>query len=68
MDIMELGAIGELIGGFAVIASLVFVGFQVRQTNQLARNAAIQAGRIASIEATRLVSSATTEIPPQIWA
>ena len=30
MDIMELGAIGELIGGVAVIASLVFVGLQVR--------------------------------------
>ena len=32
MDITELGAIGELVGGFAVIASLVYVGLQVRQS------------------------------------
>ena len=31
MDIMELGAIGELVGGAAVVASLVYVGLQVRQ-------------------------------------
>ena len=30
MDIMELGAIGELVGGMAVVASLIFVGFQIR--------------------------------------
>ena len=30
MNIMELGAIGELVGGVAVIASLVYVGLQVR--------------------------------------
>ena len=32
MDIMELGAIGELVGGVAVIASLLYVGLQVRQS------------------------------------
>ncbi len=31
MDIMELGAIGELVGGVAVTVSLVFVGLQVRR-------------------------------------
>ena len=36
MDIMELGAIGELVGGVAVIAALIFVGLQVRQGNYLA--------------------------------
>ncbi len=30
MDIMELGAIGELVGGAAVVASLIFVGLQIR--------------------------------------
>jgi len=39
MDIIELGAIGELVGGVAVIASLVFVGLQVRQGNSLAVSA-----------------------------
>ncbi len=32
MDIMELGAIGELVGGVAVIGSLLYVGLQVRQS------------------------------------
>ena len=30
MDIMELGAIGELVGGIAVVGSLIFVGLQIR--------------------------------------
>ncbi len=40
MDIMELGAIGELVGGVAVIGSLIYVGLQVRQGNRLARERA----------------------------
>ena len=40
MTIMELGAIGELVGGVAVIASLIFVGLQVRQNTH-----AISSGR-----------------------
>ena len=34
---MELGAIGELVGGVAVIASLIYVGLQVRQSNRQAQ-------------------------------
>ena len=37
MDIMELGAIGELVGGVAVIGSLIYVGLQVRQSNTQSR-------------------------------
>ena len=37
MDIMELGAIGELVGGVAVIASLLYVGLQVQQSNRIAK-------------------------------
>ena len=33
MNIMELGAIGELVGGLAVIGSLIYVGLQVRQNS-----------------------------------
>ena len=40
MDIMELGAIGELVGALAVVASLLYVGTQVRQSNRQARDAA----------------------------
>ncbi len=45
MDIMELGAIGELVGGVAVIGSLIYVGLQVRHSNQIATNAAAQTFR-----------------------
>lgn len=34
MNIMELGAIGELVGGVAVIASLLYVGHQVRHNTR----------------------------------
>ncbi len=34
MDIMELGAIGELVGGVAVIGSLIYVGLQVRRNTK----------------------------------
>jgi len=31
MSIMELGALGEFVGAFAVVFSLLYVAFQVRQ-------------------------------------
>ena len=37
MNIMELGAIGELVGGVAVIASLLFVGLQIRANTRTVR-------------------------------
>ena len=42
MDIMELGAIGELVGGVAVIGSLIYVGLQVRQSNEVAKSESIR--------------------------
>ncbi len=39
MDIMELGAIGELVGGVAEIGSLLYVGLQVRQNTAATRAA-----------------------------
>ena len=42
MDIMELGAIGEFVGGIVVIGSLIFVGLQVRQSNRLAQAEAVR--------------------------
>ena len=39
MTITELGAIGELVGGVAVVATLIYLAVQVRQnTRQLGRN------------------------------
>lgn len=34
MDIMELGAIGELVGGAAVLVTLIYLARQVRQGNK----------------------------------
>ena len=41
MNILELGAIGELVGGVAVIASLIYVGLQVRQNTRVMRGQAM---------------------------
>ena len=35
MDIMELGAIGEMVGGVAVLATLIYLVVQVRQNTHL---------------------------------
>ena len=53
MNVMELGAIGELVGGVAVIASLIYVGLQVRQSNRLAQSTAVRSGRAAVVEMMR---------------
>ena len=37
MDIMELGAIGELVGGAAVLVTLIYLAIQVRQGNFVER-------------------------------
>ena len=44
MDIIELGAIGELVGGVAVIGTLLFVGFQVRQNTRSIKAARFDRG------------------------
>ena len=47
MDIMELGAIGELVGGVAVIGTLLFIGMQIRYSNRLAQGASeLEMGRM----------------------
>ncbi len=43
MDIMELGAIGELVGGVAVIATILYLAIQVRQNAMETRAASSQA-------------------------
>ena len=39
MTLVELGALGELVGGVAIIVSLVYVGLQLKQSNTMARTA-----------------------------
>ena len=53
MNIMELGAIGELVGGIAVIASLVYVGLQIRHNTRVNR---------AQVVTTRLAGQSAGEI------
>ena len=49
MTIQDWGALGEIIGGVAVVATLVYLAVQIRQnTHQLSHS--IQATRIASLE------------------
>lgn len=48
MDIMELGAIGELVGGVAVIGSLIYVGIQIRHGAAAARSSAHHTASAAS--------------------
>jgi len=43
MDIMELGAIGELVGGVAVIATLIYLAIQIRQGNRAGSREAYRA-------------------------
>ena len=43
ITLAELGAIGELLGGLAVIISLVYVGLQIRQSADASRAATSQA-------------------------
>ena len=57
MDIMELGAIGELVGGVAVIGSLIYVGLQVRQSNRLVADSVVQSARRITDEFLRDLSN-----------
>lgn len=43
MTLVEFGAVGELLGGIAVIFSLVYVGLQVKQSADASRSATAQA-------------------------
>ena len=43
MSIMELGALGEFVGAFAVVATLIYLAFQVRQNTKAMRANALQA-------------------------
>ncbi len=38
MTLLEWGALGELIGGIAIIVSIIYVGRQLKQSNSMARS------------------------------
>jgi hypothetical protein len=43
MSIMELGALGEFLGSIGVVASLIYVGYQVKEARKSVRAATAQA-------------------------
>ncbi|MEM1434399.1 MAG: hypothetical protein AAGG11_10120 [Pseudomonadota bacterium] len=49
MSIQDWGAVGELIGGLAVIATLIYLALQIRQNTAMITAQAVQ----ASVEATQ---------------
>lgn len=49
MTLQDLGALGDMIGGIAVVASLIYLAIQIRQnTRQIAKE--VEANRMAAFE------------------
>ena len=66
MTIAELGSLGEFISSIAVIATLLFLGFQIRQGNILAKRHELNAGQD---QISRLrVAVATHGDLAELWA
>ncbi len=65
MDIMELGAIGELVGGVAVIGSLIYLAVQVRGSAQEQRVSAMREATREMAAVTQSVSN--TQERAEIW-
>ena len=67
MSITELGALGEFIAAFAVVASLIYVGFQVRQNtgaingNALAQVSSEQQRNLVAITQDDVLGTAVTK-------
>ena len=57
MNIMELGAMGELVGGVAVIASLIYVAMQLRQSTAATRAASYHAIKDSFNEANLAIAT-----------
>jgi hypothetical protein len=55
MNIQDLGAIGEIVGAIAVVATLVYLATQIRQNNELLRSGSRQA--LISNDVTSLTSN-----------
>ncbi len=47
MSIMELGALGEFFGSIAVVVTLIFLAFQIRQNTKVSRSLSIQQWNLA---------------------
>ncbi len=61
LTIQDLGAIGELLGSVAVLATLVYLALQTRQ-NTMAISAQLDAARITSIQELLLAPTYSNEL------
>jgi len=57
MTIQEMGALGEMIGGIAVVISLIYVGLQIRQNSNSVRAASQVALRQLGTEITSQIAA-----------
>ncbi len=61
MTIQDLGALGELLGSVAVLATLVYLALQTRQ-NTLAISAQVDAARLGAANSSNLSVATSTEL------
>ena len=61
LTIQDLGALGELLGSVAVLATLVYLAMQTRQ-NTMAISAQLDAARIAAVQELNLAAATSTEL------
>ncbi len=61
LTIQDLGALGELLGSIAVLATLVYLALQTRQ-NTMAISAQLDAARLGSVSDLNLAVATSTEL------
>ncbi len=61
LTIQDLGALGELLGSVAVLATLVYLALQTRQ-NTMAIGAQLDAARLGAAQALNLAAATSTEL------
>ncbi|MDA1076764.1 MAG: hypothetical protein O3A63_18730 [Proteobacteria bacterium] len=59
MSVIELGALGEFIGAFAIVVSLLYVGFQLRQNTRSVNAEMIQ----SQVDKTNQLAAMVIEQP-----
>ncbi len=61
MTIQDLGALGELLGAVAVLATLIYLALQTRQ-NTMAIAAQLDAAQISATQHVMLTAATSTEL------
>ena len=61
LTIQDLGALGELLGSVAVLATLIYLALQMRQ-NTIAISAQLDAARLGAVQSTHMTAATSTEL------